>query len=487
MSKNTQNSEIEGLYVYGSGEMDQLSPIKEDEKNEDIFETKVPLKMPLHFISPQEKIKLIKCGQMFTIILSTEGNVYTFGCADNGGIGHEDSVPAKRVDIKFRPTGISGGDCHGLAYNEYNLAFWGQFRNSQGGMGEPCLSPKYYTINDIQYEHFKKVISGTNHVIILSKEKNIYAIGNKEFGQRGVDPKENIDHLEINKINEYNVEDIYTGDEHSFLMKYEKNIQIIKSWGLNNRGQLGIGSSPSGKDDDSDAVNNNNIYTPTKVKFPSDVKIKKITGGNGNSISITEDNRVFIWGNNDDNLLGLNDDEIIINSPKELVFFNKYTNPNNEVEEIIANFQSFYALNKTNNKVYSWGSGDNYILGNKKEKSEKKPYLIDSKFFKNLRVTDLDMGCAHVAVVLTKDERLYDVEKRNNDINISIGKTVIQNVPKPRKRKNDDFPDDNDNENKINNKDDNSGIVKTFGIRNDFITLNVKDRPKTKAKIILNK
>jgi hypothetical protein len=28
----SKNEEIGGLYVYGSGEMDQLSPIKEDEK-----------------------------------------------------------------------------------------------------------------------------------------------------------------------------------------------------------------------------------------------------------------------------------------------------------------------------------------------------------------------------------------------------------------------------------------------------------------------
>ena len=30
---------------------------------------------------------------------------------------------------------ISGGDCHGIAYNNSSLAFWGQFRNSQGGIG----------------------------------------------------------------------------------------------------------------------------------------------------------------------------------------------------------------------------------------------------------------------------------------------------------------------------------------------------------------
>ena len=466
------NTEIEGLYIYGSGEMDQLSPLKEEEKNADLLDTKIPLKIPLHFISPQEKIKQIKCGQMFTMILSTEGNVYTFGCADNGGIGHEDSIPAKKVNIKFKPTGISGGDCHGLAYNKNNLAFWGQFRNSQGAMGEPCLDIKYYNINDIQNEHFKKVISGTNHVLILTEEKNLFSFGNKEFGQRGIDPKSTINHLTVNRINENNTENIFTGDEHSFLIKYEKNIQIVKSWGLNNKGQLGIGTSSL------DGNVDINIFVPSKVKFPENVIIKKISGGSGNSICLTEDNRVFIWGGNDDNLLGLNNNEEIINIPKELVFFNRNLNPQNEVNEIVATYQSFYARNENNNKVYSWGSGDSYILGNRKEKSEKNPYSIESKFFKNMKVSDLDMGCAHVAVVLTKDERLYNKEIMNSENN----KIIIQidsYINKPIKRKTDALPEEKYN---LNNIEENYGPVKKLGIKEEFIILNVKDKPKSKKK-----
>ena len=249
----------EGLYLYGSGEMDQLSPIKEDEKYSEIYDTKIPLKIPLNFISEKEKILKIKCGQMFTMVLSTEGNIYTFGCADNGGIGHEDSIEAKKVNINFKAMDISGGDCHGIAYNDTTLAFWGQFRNSQGGMGEPFLNIKYYDINDINNEHFKKAISGTNHVIILTKEKNIYAFGNKEYGQRGINPKEQIDHMRINKINENNIDDIFTGDEHSFLLKKENNKKIVKAWGLNSKGQLGIGKSSL------DGEQYINIYIPTKI------------------------------------------------------------------------------------------------------------------------------------------------------------------------------------------------------------------------------
>ena len=477
---NSRNAELDGLYLYGSGENDQLSPIKEDEKYEDIFETKTPLKIPLHFISPVEKIKLIKCGQMFTMILSTEGNVYTFGCSDNGGIGHEDSISVKKVNINFKAIGISGGDCHGLAYNENSLAFWGQFRNSQGGMGDPCIDIKYYNSNFINSEKFKKVISGTNHVLILTEEKNIFAFGNKEYGQRGIDPMTNIHHLSINRINEYNVDDIFTGDEHCFLIINNNNNQIVKSWGLNTKGQLGIGTSAL--DDD----NNTNIFIPTKIDFPKNIKIKKISGGSGTSICLTEDNRVFVWGGNDDNLLGLNNDEVVINKPKELIFFNPNTNPQNEVNELTATFQSFYARNTNNNKVYSWGSGDSYILGNKKEKAEKKPYLIDNKFFKNLKITDLDLGCSHVAVVLTKDERLYNIYENENE-KIEIKKEIISeeknNKPIPIKRRTDNYYDENNNNNNLNKNEDDFPKLKKYGIREEYITLNIKDRPKTKSKL----
>ena len=450
----SRNEEIGGLYVYGSGEMDQLSPIKEDEKNEDVFVSKTPFKIPLHFISPQEKIKVVNCGQMFTMILSTEGNVYTFGCADNGGIGHEDSVPAQRVNINFKPIGISGGDCHGLAYNENSLAFWGQFRNSSGGMGEPCLEVKYYNINNIQNEHFKKVISGTNHVLILTKEKNIFSLGNKEYGQRGINPNTNIDHLTINKLIEFNIDDIFTGDDHSFLIKKENNIQVLKSWGLNSKGQLGIGTSSL------DGDTHITIFTPTRVHLPDGLKVKKVCGGSGNSICLTEDNRVFIWGANDDNILGLETDDPVINTPREIVFFNRASNPDNEINEIVAAYQSFYARNTINNKVYSWGTGDNYILGNKKERTEKKPFLINSDFFKNLKVSQLDMGCNHVAVLLSKDDKEYNY----------VNKTITQSfIISAKKRKNDDIPYENNSINKIEN-----------GIREENIILNIKDRPKVK-------
>ena len=426
MSKylNLGPNDIEGLYIYGSGELDQLSPLQEmNEEGEEILETPLPRKIPLHFISQKESVKLIKCGQLFTLILSTEGNVYTFGCSDNASLGHADSTKASLVPLKFKAQGIGGGDCFGISYNRENLAFWGQFRNSNGPIGQPCVEPFYFEQRDINNEYYKKVICGANHVIILTEEKNVYTFGNNEYGQLGLNPDRIIHYLQINKlIYEKNIEDIFTGDNHSFLIKIEYGIRVLKSWGNNIYGQLGIGAHNM----EYDGIFK--IYTPIKVIFPGypNISIKKVEGGAGTSICITEDNRIFVWGYNDFSILGLQDNCKVIPNPRELTFFNPLINPDNDVDNIYACNQYFYAKNSIKNRIYSWGSGDCYRLGNKKEKSEITPYLINNLFFKNLYVDDLALGCYHVVVRLI--EKQFDDNRNqenfiNNKSNSKKGKT----------------------------------------------------------------
>ena len=65
----------------------------------------------------------------------------------------------------------------------------------------------------------------------------------------------------------------------------------MKSWGNNIYGQLGIGIYNGGGNVAA------KIFIPTKVIFPGypNISIKKVEGGAGTSICITEDNRIFVW------------------------------------------------------------------------------------------------------------------------------------------------------------------------------------------------
>ena len=473
----TEELEYSGLYLYGSGEMDQLCLLKKNpQSDESLLEAKYITKVNCNFLNPKEKIKNIACGTYSTMILSNNGNVYTFGCADNYGLGHIESLNNLKVDLNFKATGISAGDCHGIAYNKKNLAVWGQFRNSNGPMGNAFKNPYYYNISNIENNFFKKVISAKNHVLILTEEKNIFAFGNYEYGQTGLTPLKKHDFLLINKINEKNVEDIFTGDQHSFLVKYENNIKILKSWGLNNCGQLGIGGSFI-----NDIDSNVSIYVPTKVEFPfiDDISIEKVSGGSESSICLSSTNRVFVWGNNQDNLLGLNDEKSkIISRPKEILYFNTNIYPNNKIDEIYASAQFFYAKNNDYNKVYSWGCGDSFVLGNKTENSEKFPYEIHPLFFKNVLVSQIALGYSHVAVLLKDDGK----QKQKNDNELILTNEVkTQPVYNTNviKRKNYDLENDNENKNEIDDYYSNkiSKGVESI-VKEEYITLKSEDLPK---------
>ena len=470
INEQTEEFENSNLYLYGSGKMDQLCLLKKNpQSDESLPESKNIIKINCKFLNPKEKIKTIACGSYNTMILSTNGNVYTFGCSDNFGLGHIKSTTNLKVKLTFKALGISCGECHGIAYNKKNLAFWGQFKNSNGALGIPFHVPHYFNNSNIENNYFKKVISGKNHVLILTDEKNIFAFGNYEYGQTGLYPKNKHDFLLLNKIKEHNVEDIFTGDQHSFLIKYENNIKILKSWGLNNFGQLGIGGSFYN-------VNNENIiYVPTKVEFPffENISVEKVSGGSENSICLSNTNRVFVWGNNQNNLLGLNDDENkIISRPKEILFFNKNIYPNNKVDEIYASANFFYAKNNFNNKVYSWGCGNNFVLGNKTENSEKKPFEINPFFFKNIIVSQIALGYSHVAILLKNDKN----KKMESEFEFSsiiksqpIYNTI--NVFERRRNKLEDESEEEDYDNKSN-----KGVESV--VKEEYITLNIEDLPK---------
>ena len=99
-----------------------------------------------------------------------------------------------------------------------------------------------------------------------------------------------------------------------------------------------------------------------------------------------------------------------------------------------------------------------------------------------MKVAQLDMGCSHVAVLLKKEEGLMEYIRKEEN---KKEKEIIK--PKKRKR---DYDKENENEDNINIvneiEKDKSEKVKAFIIREEFITLNVRDKPKV-FKILKNK
>ena len=56
------------------------------------------------------------------------------------------------------------------------------------------------------------------------------------------------------------------------------------------------------------------------------------------------------------------------------------------------------------NQLYSWGMGENYVLGSRDDDNQFTPYTVHPKMFEELPVLMLGAGTQHV-VVLTSDSQ----------------------------------------------------------------------------------
>ena len=122
------------LFVYGSADCDQfvVSIIdKNTGEPKEILESKIPRIIPF-----EHKIYRVACGGQHTLLLTTFGKVFSFGCDDDGQlgqIGRKDVKVPRELDTLTSPmTDISAGDAHSVAVNTHTneVYYWGTYRVS---------------------------------------------------------------------------------------------------------------------------------------------------------------------------------------------------------------------------------------------------------------------------------------------------------------------------------------------------------------------
>ena len=142
-----------------------------------------------------------------------------------------------------------------------------------------------------------KVASGQHHTLALNDKGDVYGWGDPESGKIGRmlnTRKKNQQALKMEKCGAKNAIDIFCGNQHSFYINDKKQ---VFAWGLNNHGQLGIGSKF-------------NESMPTRIKEldPDDEDyVVELSGGEHHSIARTHKGLVYCWGRNDEGQVGCGD------------------------------------------------------------------------------------------------------------------------------------------------------------------------------------
>jgi regulator of chromosome condensation len=134
----------------------------------------------------------VAAGGMHTAVLDAEGGVWTFGCNVEGSVGRvveeeEEGFLPGRVALPAAVAMISCGDSHTAALTREGAVWaWGTFRDSSGPIGlvvEGRLQKEPVAV--LPGVEVVRIASGSDHLVMLTRDGELYSMGNAEQGQLG--------------------------------------------------------------------------------------------------------------------------------------------------------------------------------------------------------------------------------------------------------------------------------------------------------------
>lgn len=137
------------------------------------------------------KVVNISAGGMHSLYLTSNGEVWSFGCNDEGALGRNTSdegseYEAKKVNLPVECIQITAGDSHSaFLLNDGRVYACGSFRDSHGAMGLNLKGKQQYPVEVVPTERFVDIKSGADHLVLLSNKGKVYTVGCAEQGQLG--------------------------------------------------------------------------------------------------------------------------------------------------------------------------------------------------------------------------------------------------------------------------------------------------------------
>ncbi|PIK59312.1 putative regulator of chromosome condensation [Apostichopus japonicus] len=154
------------------------------------MERKRPTVVPFPEEASGNIVDIFAAG-MHTICVTENGEVYTFGCNDEGALGRDTSEEGSeftphKVELSEKVVQVSGGDSHTAALTDTGEVYaWGTFRDGNGPFGLTVEGMKKLPYHLPVPATVVQISSGNDHLAMLTDQGDIYTIGCGSQGQIG--------------------------------------------------------------------------------------------------------------------------------------------------------------------------------------------------------------------------------------------------------------------------------------------------------------
>lgn len=234
--------------------------------------------------------KSVSSGYDFNLAVKTDGTLWSWGYNNKGQLGNGTTVD------NYTPVQIGTANNWLVASTYYGSCFaiktdgtlWAWGDNTTGILGDGTTTNKTTPIQIGSSNNWKS-ISVSTHILALKTDGTIWSWGMNSYGQLGNGNNNNTNpsnYIPTQIGTAINWKSVSAGREQSLAIKTDGTLW---TWGLNDYGQLGDGTT----------INKN-----TPFQIGSGTNWKQVTAGNWFSTALKNDGTLYSCGRNDIGQLG---------------------------------------------------------------------------------------------------------------------------------------------------------------------------------------
>lgn len=338
-------------------------------------------------------------GWLHTVALCGDSTAMAWGMNDEGQLGNgtnTNNITPVSVRSLNGIIEITAGGAHCLGLKSDGTVWsWGKNTSGELGNGTNIDTNVPRQVNSLTGS-FTAVAAGVGHSLALRNDGTVWSWGLNNEGQLGNGTSTN-SNVPQQIITLNHIISIATGWHHSLALKDDGTLW---AWGWNQNGQLGNG-----------AYVDSNIPIQVNSIIGG---ISKIAGGLHHSMVLKNDGSVWCWGDNYSGELG-NGSNIASSVPVQVSGANNITS-------IVAGCDYSLAL-KSDGTVWAWGSNDYLQLGNGTYANSDIPVQVS--FLTGIT----SIAGRYSSSIAAKNDGTFWAWGRNDYGQLGDGTTASSNVP----------------------------------------------------------